>query len=332
MAIVSTVLNKIVVAAATLAALVSCHGADASKTESSNAANAQELRTVAVSGDSLFSFVACQTALGPRTPGSKGHAECVKLVTRLLNGYGIDSVDVSVSPVTTWEGKRFTAQNIFAQINPQADRRILLLAHYDTRPWADNDADEANHSLPIDGANDGASGVAVLLEMARVLPKALSDSVGVDLLFTDMEDSGATGGDEDSWCLGVQEWVKNLPYAQGRKPAYGILLDMVGGRDAVFHREYYSQRHAGPVLDKVWSIARRSGFGEKFANTAGVAVVDDHIYINRAGIPCIDIIESMNSDTRSFNPTWHTMDDTLEAIDRETLRKVAQTVANTILN
>ena len=172
------------------------------------------------------------------------------------------------------------------------------------------------------------------METARVLAPALHDSIGVDLLFTDMEDSGQSGGGdtEATWCLGTQEWVKQLPYTSENRPMFGILLDMVGGSDARFHREYFSDRHASPVVDKVWNIARRSGFGETFINTSGGAIVDDHLFINRAGIPCIDIIESINEHTGSFNPTWHTTADNISAIDRKSLCAAAQTVVNTILN
>ena len=317
------------VAAATLS---SCAGGNRSATAAS-AANADTLRTVAVSADSLYSHVVKQVELGPRTPGSTAHGRCVELITGYMNECGVDTTMVQTAPVTTFKGEKFTAKNIFAQINRAADNRVLLLAHYDTRPWADSDPDEAMHGTPIDGANDGASGVAVLMEVARVLAPQLPDSIGVDLLFVDMEDSGESGGDsEETWCLGTQEWIRQMPYNSDNRPRFGILLDMVGGTDALFHCEYFSQRHASPVVDKVWNIARRSGFGDRFVNKNGGAVVDDHLFINRAGIPCIDIIESINEHTGSFNPTWHTMADNIANIDRRSLQAAAQTVVNTILN
>lgn len=322
-----------VISAIFVAVSASCSGAGRAGSGGEAAASAEEpMATVAVSADSLYGFVEQQVALGPRTPGSEGHARCVEYITTALRRYGVDTVTVEGGKATTWEGKQFDLKNIFAQINGDASNRVLLLAHYDTRPWADEDPDAANHSKAIDGANDGGSGVAVLLEVARVLGRQLPDSLGVDLLFVDLEDSGETGGDEDTWCLGTQQWVKNMPYTSANRPRYGILLDMVGGRDAKFHREYFSQRHASPVVDKVWSIARRSGLGERFVNSNGGGVVDDHLHINGAGIPCIDIIENMNEHTGSFNPSWHTMDDSLQAIDRTTLRDAAQVVVNTLLN
>lgn len=315
------------------AMLTACAGNNASAGAARTVA-VEELNTVEVSADSLYRHVERQVELGPRIPGSSAHAKCVEMISGYLTECGVDTVSIHRAPVTTFKGEKFTAENIFGQINPAATRRILLLAHYDTRPWADHDPDPASRSTPIDGANDGGSGTAVLMEVARVLAPALPDSIGVDLLFTDLEDSGESGDDdtEGSWCLGTQEWVKQIPYTSANRPAFAILLDMVGGAGAQFHREYFSHRHASPIVDKVWNIARRSGFGETFVNTVGGAIVDDHIFINRAGIPCIDIIESLNEHTGSFNPTWHTTADTLAAIDRASLRAAAQTVVNTILN
>lgn len=314
--------------------LGACSGGKGSAAAAETAVS-DNLRTIAVDADSLYRHVERQVELGPRTPGSAAHAGCVELIRNYLAECGVDTIIMQQAPVTTFTGERFTATNILGQINPAASGRVLLLAHYDTRPWADNEDDEEAHATPIDGANDGASGVAVLMETARLLARELPDSIGVDLLFVDMEDSGRNGGDEESestWCLGTQEWVKEMPYTAGNRPQFGILLDMVGGADARFHREYFSQRHASPVVDKVWNIARRSGLGERFVNRQGGGVVDDHLFINRAGIPCIDIIESLNEQTGSFNPTWHTRADNLAGIDRTTLRDAAQVVVNVILN
>lgn len=275
--------------------------------------------------DSLYSLVGAQVGFGPRVPGSAAHGECRRFIAGRLAAYGVDSVTVQAAPVTTWRGEKLTAYNILGRVNPQASDRILLLAHYDTRPWADEDPREENRSTPIDGANDGASGVAVLLEIARKLKEAPLDSIGVDLLFVDLEDSGQSGaGDEESWCLGTQKWVEDMPYTSIDTPRYGVLLDMVGGDGAIFMREHISQSYAKGIVDKVWAVAAASGYGRRFPNSMGGSVIDDHLHINRAGIPCIDIIESYNQYTGSFNPTWHTTADNLASIDRETLRIVAQ--------
>lgn len=282
--------------------------------------------------DSLYEEVRRQTDLGPRTPGSDAHRICGDLITNRLRSAGIDSVAQQLAPVQTAAGKQFTARNIMGCINPPARNRVLLLAHYDTRPTADNDPDPALRSTPISGANDGASGVAALLEIARLTGRQLPDSIGIDLLFVDMEDSGINGveGSDETWCLGTQQWVKQMPYTAANKPRYAVLLDMVGGQNARFHREYFSDRSAPGVVNRIWAIARESGFADRFPNEPGGAVVDDHLHINRAGIPCVDIIESLNDATGSFNPTWHTTADRIEAIDRQTLRIVTQTLLNTI--
>lgn len=289
--------------------------------------------TFTADADSLFQYVERQVDLGPRTPGSNAHSVCRELIVTTLNGAGIDSIIKHRAEVTTYQGEKFIAENILGCINPNATDRILLVAHYDTRPWADSDLDESKHNTPIDGANDGASGVAVLMEIARHTAKELPSSLGLDLLFVDMEDSGESGGTDDtesSWCLGTQEWVKAMPYTNSNRPKFGILLDMVGGIDAKFHREYFSNKYAKNIVDRVWAIAREAGYADRFINREGGAVVDDHLPINRAGIPCIDIIENYHPLTRSFNPTWHTMNDNIAAIDRNTLAIVAQTILNTI--
>lgn len=328
-------MKKLLTFLAVAAMLTGCANRGGARGGAADEAQEPALNEVAVNADSLYGFVEAQVALGPRTPGSKAHAECVALIQSELHRMGVDTVEVQRAPVTTFKGDRFTAQNILGRINPKAANRVLFLAHYDTRPWADNDPDEANHTTPVVGANDGGSGVACLLEAARVLAPSLPDSLGLDLLFVDMEDSGeSNSSDEDelSWCLGSQEWVKALPYSAANRPRFGILFDMVGGTDARFHREYFSQRHAAPIVNKVWDIARRSGFADRFLNETGGGIVDDHLWMNRAGIPCINIIESRNPQTGAFNPTWHTVTDDLLHIDRASLKAAAQTAVNSVIN
>ncbi|MDE6802702.1 MAG: M28 family peptidase, partial [Muribaculaceae bacterium] len=173
-------------------------------------------------------------------------------------------------------------------------KRILLVAHWDSRPWADEELSEELRQKPIEGANDGASGVAVLLEIARQLGLERA-SEPVDILLIDGEDYGAPegkGGDETTWCLGTQAWIlSGMPYDFATQPRYAILLDMVGGRDARFHREVISDYMAPEVVDMAWSRAKRLGLGDRFVNERGGTVVDDHLFLNRAGIPAIDIIE-----------------------------------------
>lgn len=282
--------------------------------------------------DSAYAYVDRQVAFGPRVPGSEASAACSAWLQSELERHGAKGVKTQTGVVTAFNGDRLPIVNVMASYNPEARHRVLLLAHYDTRPWADFDDREENRLLPIPGANDGASGVGVLLEVARQLGQN-EPAIGVDMLFVDAEDYGQSSGfsnHDESWALGTQHWVANIPYASDSLPRYAILLDMVGGIDAKFHREYFSNQAAPGIVDKVWGAAARAGYGDRFVNVDGGAVIDDHFYVNQAGIPAINIIESKNEATKSFNPTWHTAQDNMDNIDRKTLKAVGQTVLNVI--
>lgn len=288
----------------------------------------------AFSADSAYAYVERQVAFGPRTPGSAAHEACADWLEATLRRMGADTVVSLTGEATAWDGSRLPVRNIWARYNAAAASRILLVAHYDTRPWADRDADPGKHDTPIDGANDGASGVAVILEIARNLGMARAD-VGVDILLTDCEDSGTpasheTGADEDSWCLGTRLFAENLPYTSAERPRLGILFDMVGGRGARFHREYFSAQRAGAATDKVWAMAARLGLGDRFPTAVGGAITDDHLPLIAAGIPTTDIIECANGQTGSFAPTWHTLDDNIDHIDRESLAAAGRVALNVI--
>ena len=212
-------------------------------------------------------------------------------------------------------GKSMKLRNIIGQINPEAKRRSLLCAHWDTRPFADQEANAKLWHTPIDGANDGASGVGVLLEMARVLNE-LPLSIGVDIVFFDLEDWGTPefhvgAASSDSYCLGSQYWARSVA-KERNKPEAGILLDMVGGRGARFYKEQISMYYAANVMDAVWRKAQELGFENYFIPMRGGAITDDHLYVNRlADIPCIDIIQQDLTTETGFAPYWHTMSDPL---------------------
>ena len=234
-----------------------------------------------------------------------------------------DTVIMQTATVQTATEGSLGIKNIIGIINPDADKRLLLLAHWDTRPWADNDPVEANHSKPVMGANDGASGVGVLLQLARQL-KGQGTKLGIDILLVDAEDMGINDN-EDSWALGTQYWAQH-PHVNGYKPLFGILLDMVGASDATFTREYYSMQYASSFVDLVWQNAA----GNHFINAQGGAVTDDHVFVNRAGIHCIDIIDMRSDNSTGFCPVWHTVSDTMDGIDPATLGQVGQTLLNVI--
>lgn len=297
-------------------------------------AEAAPERNFNFNADSAYQFVTQQVAFGPRVPGSASAKACAKWIEDKLKSYGADSVTAQRTTLTAYNGDRLDITNISAQFNPSASDRVLLLAHWDTRPWADQETDESARKQPVIGANDGASGVAVAMEIARQLQQTRAD-VGVDILLTDCEDYGRLegwGNSDDTWCLGTQYFLASNFYAPDSLPAYGILLDMVGAQGAKFHREYTSHRLAPRIVDKVWTQARKSGYEARFPNELGGGVVDDHQFVNKAGIPCIDIIESLNDETRTFHPSWHTLRDNLDVIDPATLKAVGQVVTDVIYN
>lgn len=278
------------------------------------------------SADSAYTYLSRQVEFGPRVPNTVAHKDAGRWLAAELRRHGAE-VTLQPMKLKAFDGTTLDAVNIFGRFNPEAKNRTLLLAHWDSRPWADQDDDPVKQKLPVDGANDGASGVAVLLEIARCL-NALDSGKGVDILFVDAEDWGDSGDDE-SWALGTRYFTEH-PVVAGYAPKQAILLDMVGGKDAVFTQEYFSQRSAPQVMDDVWKTAARLGYGNFFRMQQGGAVTDDHVQLIEAGIPAIDIIEYHPGT--GFNPSWHTADDTLENISPETLEAVGTTVLTYILS
>lgn len=312
--------------------LIACSGGNsATRTDTPAATTATDSATWGrFAADTAYAHIARQLDFGPRVPGTDAHARCADYLTSTFAAYGADTILTQRTNVVTYDGRTLPARNILARFNTSAPRRILIAAHYDTRPWADEDPDPANRNKPIPGANDGASGVGVALELARQLGLQAAP-VGVDFLMVDVEDLGPRSDEDasDGWCLGSAAWASALPYQPVDRPAYGILLDMVGGDGATFTREYFSERQAPGVVAKVWDAAAREG-ASRFNNTVAGAVTDDHINISRAGIPCIDIIECANPATGSFPPTWHTMADDLRHISKATLSDVGRTLMRVI--
>jgi Zn-dependent M28 family amino/carboxypeptidase len=217
----------------------------------------------------------------------------------------------------------------------------LLCAHWDCRPWADNDPDEANWKKPILAANDAASGVAVMLEIARLIAPdtcRLSPTLGIDFICFDAEDYGYPQWETiddpgNTWALGSKYWAEN-PHTPGYKARYGILLDMVGGQGAQFYQEIMSKHYAKHIVDKVWRAASVVGYGSSFPMAEGTGVTDDHIPVNTvANIPCIDIIPHYpNCEQSSFGPTWHTLKDDMDHLDKNTLLAVGQTIIQVLFS
>ena len=272
--------------------------------------------------DSAYSFIQKQVDFGPRVPNTEAHKAAGNWLSDKLRGYGLNVIEQKAN-LKAFDGTMLNARNIFAQYNPDKKERVLLLAHWDCRPWADMDPDPAKKESPIDGANDGASGVGVLLEIARQLSQNKLDK-GVDILLVDAEDWG-TEGDDDSWALGTKYFAENPP-VKGYSPVYAVLLDMVGGENAIFCREYFSEKAAPSLAEKIWQTAASLGYGNLFLNRLGSAVLDDHVQLIRAGIPAIDIIEYNPESENGFNAHWHTASDNMDGISKKTLEAVGNTL------
>lgn len=280
--------------------------------------------------DSAFKTIEAQCAFGPRVPNSEAHSLCGDYLVERFEQRGL-TVYQQRADLQAWDGKVLKARNIIASFKPETEDRIIIATHWDSRPWADADPDSANHRKPVLAANDGASGSAVMLEVARHL-RELNPSVGVDFILFDAEDYGVPYWAEDKapsdgsdWCLGSVYWSSH-PHLPGYTARYGILLDMVGGTDARFLYEGVSLRYARDVLVRTWDAAGRAGASRLFIQEEGGYAQDDHVPMNEvAGIPTIDIIPYVEG-THSFGVTWHTVRDTPENISRETLRGVGQTL------
>lgn len=286
------------------------------------------------SADSAYLYISRQVEFGPRVPNSEAHRKCGDYLASELERFGA-KVYNQYADLVAYDGTILKARNIIGEYNPEAKKRVILFAHWDSRPYADNDI-EKNHHTPIDGANDGGSGVGVLLEIARQIQKQ-SPAIGIDIAFFDAEDYGIpdfyTGSYKaDTWCLGSQYWGR-IPHKPNYKARYGILLDMVGGKNATFYYEGYSQRTANSVMKKIWKAAESIGYGNVFIKESGGEITDDHIYVHRfRQIPSVDIIHYDSNTNTGFNPTWHTVDDNMENIDKNTLQAVGQTVMHVIYN
>lgn len=269
-----------------------------------------------------FAFLTTQTDFGPRNPGSKGHASCLKYFQEQMNRYA-DAVTTQNFTGKDHKGTQHQLTNVVSSFNLQATDRILLTAHWDTRPWADEDPNPANRSKPILGANDGASGIAVLLEIARVL-KQNPPPIGVDMVFFDGEDMGRSG-DTDSWCLGSRHFARTK--APGFNPRFAINIDMVGDRNLTIPREPYSEEYAPHVVNRIFSVAKALKIAA-FVDKAGRPTFDDHIPLNEVKIPAVVLIDFDYPD--ESNRYWHTMEDTPEKCSPESLEAVGTVLLHII--
>lgn len=284
------------------------------------------------SAESAYNYIQKQVNFGPRVPNTASHKACASWLQSELKSFGLEVV-AQHAVVKAFNGQDLSIVNIMGRYKPETQKRILLCAHWDSRPYADRDTE--HRTKAIDGANDGASGVGVLLELARAIT---SDSnqpeIGFDLVFFDAEDYGKpnetmTGEAEDSWCLGSQYWAANIP-VENYRPQYAILLDMVGAKDATFPKEAVSMAYAPHVVDRVWKIAHALGHKNLFKDYQGVPITDDHVYLNQvAKIPAIDIIH-YEMPRRDFGSFHHTHRDNMDIIDRATLQAVGEVMMQVV--
>ena len=292
------------------------------------------------SADSAYAFCEAQCQFGPRIMNSEAHEACGSWIARKFQDYGMEVIEQRTT-LHGYDGTPLQANNIIAQYQPELQDRIIVCAHWDSRPWADNDPDSANWRKPVMAANDGASGVAVMLELARLLNEdtltsnhsPLTSNIGIDFICFDAEDWGTpqwSDADDDgnTFALGAQHWAAH-PHRTGYKARFGILLDMVGGQNARFYQESYSLHYAEDLVHRIWQAAQTAGYSGFFPREEGGGINDDHVPVNQtAHIPCIDIIHHL--PTTGFGPTWHTLQDDMQHIDRTTLKAVGQTLVQFI--
>lgn len=303
------------------------------KTDNGQSPVATDYTQVAVpefSADSAYIAVEAQLAFGNRIPGSKGWEHCGDWLASQMRRH-CDTVIVQEFRSKLWNGTTVPGLNIIGSLNPNASKRVLLAAHWDSRMWADHDPEEGNQHSPVPGANDGASGAAVLLEMARIMSQ-MPPSIGVDFILFDVEDQGqpewAETYDDNTWCKGSQHWAQNR-HTPFYTAVYGVLFDMVGTNEPRFTKEQVSRTYAPGLTDKMWNAAAALGYGNIFVNQNTDPILDDHLYVNQiAGIPMVDIVQ--NSPSTSFFSHWHTTTDDMASVNAETMRIVATVTLKTI--
>lgn len=267
-----------------------------------------EKTPVEFNGPTAFKYVQQQLAFGPRIPNTPGHQKAGDWLLSELRARA-DTVVVQAIRHRTAKGQTLQLRNFFARFRPQATDRILYVAHWDTRPFADKSENLGQQRLPVPGANDGASGVAVLLGVADAL-KAKPPAIGVDLLFVDGEDYGDFA-DSTETLIGSRYFAKHLP--PGYTTLFAVLFDMVGDRDLQILEEGYSAQNAPEVVQRVWQTADRLGYGNVFVKRVTQALTDDHVPLQQAGIRAIDVID--------FDfPYHHTTEDTIDKVSAESLQ------------
>lgn len=307
---------------------------------------AEVITPAAFCADSAYAYVGAQVAFGARVPGTEAHKLCERYLVEQLTRFGAE-VTIQEGSLPNYADEQQPIRNIIARFGAASHTEgsrgaTMLCAHWDCRPWCDQELDPALWQTPVLGANDGASGVGVLLEVARQL--SLLDSVpSVEIVFFDAEDMGTPEFYDgphrpNSWCLGSQLYATELSARMAKSECpeaplkEALLLDMVGAPDAVFPKEYFSMRYAPSLTEKVWRMGARLGFGRYFSQESGIPITDDHYFVNTiAGVPCIDIIHYSRQSGTGFPDYWHTTHDDMSNVSLATLHAVGTTVMTYVL-
>ena len=287
------------------------------------------LKIPAFNADSAYQYTKDQVDMGPRVPGTAAHSRAIRYYKSKLASFGA-IVKLQSFKKARYDGMMMKGTNVIAAFNPKKKKRLLLCAHWDSRFIAEKDKNLNKQKMPVPGADDGATGVGVLIEIARQISLNPLKEVGLDIVLFDLEDQGKNGPDPantDTWGLGAQYWSSNLP--KGYRPRFGVLLDMVGAKGAIFPKEGYSLKNAKSQTDKIWRLAQGMGFGNLFINDPGGSITDDHYFVMRnAKIPMVDIIHmKLNGQFGSYH---HTHDDDMNIVDRTTLKATGQTTLATV--
>jgi len=312
-----------------LVMLVSCKTDPQKSSSSTPPAASQPIKIPAFNKDSAYVFIEQQLDFGIRVPGTASHKACKDWFVEKFESYGATVIEQDFN-ASIFNGENWPATNIIAQFNPEHKQRVILSAHWDSRFIAEMDPDTDKKKMPIPGADDGGSGTAVLMEIARIIQNNPID-LGVDIILWDAEDQGdPSGAVKNSWCLGSQYWSRKK-HKKNYRAKWGINLDMIGAKNPRFGKDEFSRHYAGQLMEKVWSLAQNMGYSDMFVNENTKGLTDDHVYVNQIGqVPMIDIINQPRESKTGFMGCWHTHCDDISIIDKRSLRVVGQVVTAVI--
>ncbi len=277
-------------------------------------------KSVAFDGEAAFRYLTRQCQFGPRVPRTPAHEQTLNMIVAVLDSLKVDVEKQAFTMMDPYGGDSLRLTNIIGRFNPSKGDRLLFCAHWDSRPRSEMDPDTAKRNQPLPGANDGASGVAVLMQLACQLASQQT-ARGVDLVFLDGEDWGRSG-DLDNYCLGSKEFARRV---DAKKYEYAVVLDMVGDKNQIFYKEDYSVRYEPKLVDKIWARAGKLGMAVTFDPRVTEPIYDDHLPLLAASIKTVDIID--------FDyPWWHTTGDTPDKCSPESLARIGKLMLSLVVD